>query len=462
MTQACVGRTLLAGVALVTLATIPGGAQATSMADALVQAYNSSPELVAARSNVKVRSERAYQARSFGLPQISGQLSSSVQYFDLDEFFYPQALSLNATVPLYTGGQVENSVDAAETRITAEEARLLATEQSILLNTITAYSNVLRDQTLVDLGINNVSVITEQLRAARERFEVGEVTRTDVAQAEARLASAQSLLVSRRGALQNSREGYKRVVGVYPDELDPPPPIPDLPANFDEALAIAAADEPRLRAARLDRIAASSDVRASIGSLLPQVGLTGRVAYTDTLDRDLVDDRTDATVGVLVNIPIWSGGLNYSRIRERQNLVEARDGDVSTALRNAVQNVGTSWSNLDVAQASIEAAKLEIRAAEIAYRGVQEEAKVGARTTLDVLDAEQELLNARADLVVSRRDEYVSSWNILFSIGKLTVDHLGLDVDKELDVDGYYDTVRDRYFGYDETDETVWSLSYRP
>ncbi|MEM7212106.1 MAG: TolC family outer membrane protein [Pseudomonadota bacterium] len=442
-------------------------AVAETLADAMVMAYRSSPELRSGRANVKVLGEQAVQAKAAGRVQIQGTVNATTQFLNLEQFIFPTTLQLDVTQPLYTGGQVENSTEAAERRITAEEARLRSTEQTILLNTVTAYSDVRRDQTLVSISKSSVRLIREQLSAARERFDVGEVTRTDVAQAEARLAAARSTLAAQEGALRASREAYKRVVGQYPSDLKPPPPLPDLPKTADEAISIATIEDPTLQAARWERQAASSDIRTAIGALLPQVSLVGQAQRTETLraeDARLAQQgaSNNASVGLQITLPFFSGGANYSNIREAQAQAEGRDGDITTALRDAIQRVGVSWSDLEVSRASIRAGQLEVRAAKIAFEGVQEEAKVGARTTLDVLDAEQELLNARGDVVSSRRDEYVAGYNVLFSIGKLTVDHLGLELDDAVTVSGYYDSVKDRNFGYDEDDDTVWTLSYRP
>lgn len=436
-------------------------ASADSLADAMVKALKTSPELDLNRSNLKVLSEQAVQARAQGRTQVQGTVNVTTQFTDLREFRYPTQLQLDVTQPLFTGGQVENSTEAAEIRITAEEARQITTEQTILLNAVTAYSDVRRDLTLVSLGRNNVRVINEQLRAARERFDVGEVTRTDVAQAEARLAAARGLLSAQQGALQNSREAYKRVVGQYPKNLKPLPPLPDLPDDIDQAISISLTDQPAIRAARLEQLAARSDVKTAIGALLPQVAIQGQVRNLDTLGIEN-DSTSDASLGLQITIPFYSGGANYSNVREAQALVESRNADIATALRDTAQQVGVAWSDLKVSRATIRAGKLEVRAAQIAFEGVQEEAKVGARTTLDVLDAEQELLDARGDLVSARRDEYVASYNLLFSIGKLTADHLGLDLGNGTRTESYYAQVKDRNFGYDSTDDTVWTLSYRP
>lgn len=436
-------------------------ALAESMADALVMAVRSSPELALSRANVRTLGERAVQARAGGRIQVQGTANLQTQFLNLDEFRFPTTVQLDVTQPLYTGGQVENATEAAEIRITAEEARQIATEQTILLQATVAFLDVRRDQTLVSLDRNNVRLIREQLRAARERFDVGEVTRTDVAQAEARLAAARSLLAARLGQLQSSKETYKRVMGQYPGDLDPPPPLPDLPENLDQAIDISLREAPTIRSARLEKKAASSDVRTAIGALLPQISLRGQVRNQDTIGVQN-DAFNDATLGLQIVVPFYSGGANYSRVREAQAQVEARASDISTAVRDSIQQVGTAWSDLNVARSTIRAGKLEVRAARIAFEGVQEEAKVGARTTLDVLDAEQELLNARGSLVSSRRDEFVAGYNLLFSVGKMSIAHLGLDLGEEGAPESYYADVRERNFGYDRTDDTVWSLSYRP
>ena len=441
--------------------------RAESLADAMVMAYRNSPELATQRANVKVRGEQAVQAKAGGRLQVSGSIDVSTEFSQLEEFVYPTALSLDVLQPLYTGGQVENATEAAETRITAEEARLISTEQTVLLNTVTAYADVRTGITLVAIAQNSVRLISEQLSAARERFDVGEVTRTDVAQAEARLAGGRSDLAAALGNLDAARESYKRAVGQYPGKLAPPPPLPELPESLDSAIMISTSDDPAIQAARLERQAAGSDVRSAIGSLLPQVSLVGRVGRTDTLRDDRIafsngNAINTALLGLQIRLPFFSGGANYSAIREAQAQVEGRSGDITTALREAVQRVGFAWSDLRVARESIRARQSQVRAATIAFDGVQEEAKVGARTTLDVLDSEQELLDARGSLVIARRDEYVAAYNLLFSIGKLTVDHLGLEVGEVEEVSGYYGDVKNRNFGYDRDDDTVWTLSYRP
>jgi outer membrane protein len=441
-------------------------AMAQSLPDALVTAYLNSPELAAARANIKVFSEQAVQARAGGRLQVEGELSAQAvtqTNSGPGRSFpnYPTSVALNVFQPLYTGGQVENATEAAEARISEQEAILIATEQRILLDAVTAFSDVRLGKELVSIARNNLRVLTEQLRAARERFEVGEVTRTDVEQARARLAAAHSRLAASKGVLANSREAYQRVVGEYPGKLLPPPPIPDLPSDQAEAVAMALRDDPGVIAARLEREAVGSDVRTAIGALLPQVSLQARVSSEEAFSDGLAGAER-ASIGVFVTIPLYTGGFNYSNVREAQAEAEGASADIDSNLRAAARNVGVSWANLDVARASIRAGRLEVSAARLAFEGVQEEAKVGARTTLDVLDAEQEVLEARQRLVLSRRDESVAAYGLLASIGKLTVDHLGLNVELGDGAPSYYEGVRNRNFGYDASDDTVWKLDWRP
>ena len=451
----------LAAAASMTFLATPALAQ--SLPDTMVAAYLNSPELAAARADVKVFGERAVQARAGGRVRIEGQTRLDAETLSNDSHGvrFPAEATLALVQPLYTGGQVENATEAAETRITAQEAALIATEQRLLLDAVTAFVDIRQDEQLVSIARNNVRVLTEQLRAARERFEVGEVTRTDVEQARSRLAAAHSRLAAAKGRLVRSHESYQQVVGEYPGELLPPPPIPDLPNSQDEAVTMALRDDPGVIAARLERGAAGSDVRAAIGALLPQLSLESRLSYVDR-DFDIIPSEKRASVGLVLTIPFYSGGFNYSNVREAQAVAEGASADITTALRAAARNVGFSWANLEVARASIPADRLGVRAAQLAFEGVREEAKVGARTTLDVLDAEQEVLDARASLVVSQRDEYVSAYSLLASIGRLTVGHLGLDTGLAPAGPSYYEGVRHRNFGYDKTDDTVWRVNWRP
>ncbi len=457
--RASIGGLVAAAVAL-WLGAAPARA-AESLADVMVEAYLNSPDLAAQVADIKIASETAVQARAGGRLRVQGQIGLSAEARDGDNAVFPTTMQLLATQPLYTGGQVENQTEAAERRIDREEAVLIATEQSVLLDAVTAFLDVRRDGFLLDVARNNVRVLTEQLRAARERFEVGEVTRTDVEQARAALAAARSRLAGAKGQLEISRENFADVVGRPPAELAPPPPLPDLPDALEAAVQLAVRNEPNLRAARIERDATGFDVKAAIGALLPQLSLQGELSAFDTLVDGLPGQQA-ASIGLNLTIPFYTGGANYSAVRQAQATVEGAEASIATGLREAVRNTGVAWSTLEVARASIQAGRLEVRAAQLAFEGVTEEAKVGARTTLDVLDAEEDVLSARANLITAQRDEYVAAYQLLAAMGLLTVDHLGLDIGAPPDATGYYASVRDRNFGYDPSDDTVWSLSYRP
>ncbi|MEL6476940.1 MAG: TolC family outer membrane protein [Pseudomonadota bacterium] len=436
---------------------------AESLADALVDAYLTSPEIAAQRATIRVAGEAAAQARAGGRVNVTGQVDIELQTnaSSDDAFTIPNSLNLTIVQPLYTGGQVENATTAAERRISGAESDLVDVERDILFNAASAFLDVRRDISLVRVARNNVKVLSNQLDAANERFEVGEVTRTDVEQARARLAAARSTLAANQGALENSRDAFRRAVGRDPGKLAPPPPVPDLPKSEDEAVAIALQNDPTLRAARIEREAAGFDVKAAIGSLLPQVDLRGEVNQSNTVF-DEFDETRNASVGLRVTIPFYSGGANYAAVRQAQAAADNAAADILTQARDVKQAVGLAWANLRVARAQIRAGQLEVKAAQLAFEGVEEEAKVGARTTLDVLDAEQEVLDARAGLITSQRDEYVAAYQLLQAMGLLTVEHLGLDTGNAPTEADYYETVRNRYFGYDQSDDTVWSLDWRP
>ncbi|MEM9783175.1 MAG: TolC family outer membrane protein [Pseudomonadota bacterium] len=453
--------------AALALALPPGFATAQTLADTLVTAYRNSPDISAARSAIRASGEQAAQARAGNRPTITGTAQLNATFDNFNDVTLPSTLSITLTQSLYNGGQVANDTRAEEIETTAAEADLRSVEQDVLLSALTAHADVLRDLAFVELGIKNVSVLSEQLRAARERFEVGEVTRTDVEQARASLAASRSNLAASRGALARSRETYRRVVGVMPGDLARVPPLPEIPATRAEAVAIALTRDPELQAARLDRKAAGFRVRSAIGALLPQIDLQASASRNDSLNNTTltaVQDSETGSIGVTVTLPFYAGGSRYSEVREQQANVESTVAGVTSAERIAIESVGDAYADLEVARASIEAGILEVEAARLAFDGVQEEAKVGARTTLDVLDAEEDVLAAESDLVDNRRDETVAVYSVLASVGLLTVDHLGLSIERANE-DDYYDGedgVRERFFGYDSSEDTVWTSRWRP
>ncbi|MEM6972429.1 MAG: TolC family outer membrane protein [Pseudomonadota bacterium] len=453
--------------ALLAATAVPGLADAQSLADSLVTAYRNSPDIASARATVRAAGEQARQSRANNLPTVTGTASLAAQFDNFNDVTLPSTLTITLNQSLYNGGQVANTTRAEEIEITAEQADLRGTEQDVLLSALTAHADVLRDLAFVQLGISNVNVLSEQLRAARERFEVGEVTRTDVEQARASLAASRSNLAAFRGSLARSREAYRRAVGVMPGDLQSVPPLPEIPPTREEGVAIALTRAPALQSARLEREAAGFRVRSAIGALLPQISLEASASRTDSLNDTTptaVQDSETGTIGVTMTLPFYTGGANHSEVREQQANVESAVAGITAVERSTIETVGTAYADLEVARASIRAGLLEVEAARLAFDGVQEEAKVGARTTLDVLDAEEDVLEAESDLVDNRRDETVAVYTVLAAIGLLTVDHLGLQIERATEADHYdgENGVKNRLFGFDATEDTVWTSRWQP
>lgn len=440
--------------------------RAETLAEAFASAYETNPDLISARAALRARDETVNQARAGYRPTVSAILDYGLSATD-DSLLGndqndPFSAELQASQTLYDGGVTSNSVRGRIADVSAERARLLSLEQQILFAAVTAYLDVRRDQEFVTLAQNNLRVIGEQLRASQDRFEVGEVTRTDVSQAEARLAESQANLSSVIGQLERSKQTYREVIGSEPQSIELPPRPPQVPASLDEALKTALDNHPDVIAARYTEVSASRDVRAAIGGLLPRVALNASVGYNeDGLLSNADRDQTAATVGLRATIPLYQGGAQYSRVRQSQAIASSARADITSVARQIRRQVEGAWTELQVARSNIVAGRQRVQAAQLAFEGVREEAIVGSRTTLDVLDAEQELLNARTSLVSSVRDEYVAAYGLLASIGALTAAQQGLTV-AAYDPDENYELNNDRLFGYPQTDDTAWEEFWRP
>ncbi|MEC9435423.1 MAG: TolC family outer membrane protein [Pseudomonadota bacterium] len=447
----------------------PAGAE--TLADAMAKAYANNPSLAAERAGLRALNEDEVQERAAGRGAASAVATYGYRNTDSGTTFTPRSrndtdpfsLGVSGSLNLYDGGRTVNGTRSAQAAVSSGESSLTSSEQDVLLAAVTAYEDVRRDIALVGVSRSNVRVISEQLRAAQDRFDVGEVTRTDVSQAEARLAAARSTLAAQTGALARSRQAYLAAVGELPEDLSPPPPLPQLPATEAEAIALAEAAHPLLVAARYDVRQAEYEVKRALGGMLPTVDLEGDLAYSD--GAVLIDggttDSNSASIGVRASVPLWSGGRNPSLVREAQARLAQRQALIHAIARQVRQQVSNSWSGLEVSRISITAARQQIRAAQIAFDGVKEEATLGARTTLDVLDADQELQLARADLYRSMRDEYVAGYTLLSSVGSLTVDHLGLDVAR-YDPKAYPAKVETVPNGWFQDESAKWEKGYRP
>ena len=427
-------------------------ARGESLVEALTMAYQSNPTLQAQRARLRATDEGVAEALSGWRPEVevTGSGAKTRQSFNADTSNSnrtPYSSTLNVTQSLYRGGRTVAETSQAESEVEAARARLTSVEQVVLLDAVTAYMNVFRDEAVLELNIKNEQVLARQLEATRDRFTVGEVTRTDVAQAESRLAGALADRRQAEGDLEVSRATYRQIVGAMPGTLT----RPDLPrppaADSEEAAGLANAQNPDVLAAIHDAAAAQINVRAVTGELLPSVDLTANASRS----RDqVIEDRTTNTLSVTaaLTIPLYQTGSVSARVREAKQLAERARRLIDEARRAAVQDAASAWETLVVAQARIEALDSQVRAAVIALDGVTQEATVGSRTVLDVLDAEQELLNAQVGLVGARRDEIVAHFDLLAAVGGLTARGLSLPVDP-YDEKGYYSTIRNRWWGLD-------------
>jgi outer membrane protein len=433
---------------------VANGASAESLEEALIKAYQSNPTLESGRASLRATDEQVSQALSNWRPNVS--LSGEAGFRDLDtdqngtetdNSLTPYTVGAEVVQPLYRGGRTVAETDRAEARIRAARAALRSSEQDVLLQVATAYFNVLRDTAVVELNQNNVRVLERQLEATRDRFSVGEVTRTDVSQAEARLAGSKADLISAQGNLANTRAQYERLVGNKPDNLEIPNPLSGLPTSVTDVLAIAQEQHPDVVQAQYTEDAAKSDIRLSEGSLYPEVNLSAGVqrAY-EASQEDLTSDS--AEILAQVTVPLYQKGAVYSSVRAAKQTAGQARVQVDEARRAVIENATSSWETLVTARASIESQQAQVSSAEVALDGVQREASVGSRTVLDVLDQEQELLQARVNLVGSRRDAAVAEFQVKAAMGALNAQVLGLPVEI-YDTESNYNKVKDQWWGTD-------------
>jgi len=447
-------RFLLTCSILATGGIVASGASAESLEDALIKAYQSNPTLEAGRASLRSTDEEISSALSNWRPSVSLSGSAGVRDTETetngtktDNSLTPYTVGLNVTQPLYRGGRTTAETERAEARIKAARASLRSTEQDVMLQVATAYFNVLRDTAVVELNQNNVRVLERQLEATRDRFDVGEVTRTDVSQAEARLAGAKANLISAQGALANTRAQYERLVGNPPSDLEIPNALSGLPTSISDVLTIAQGQHPDVLQAIYSEEAAQSDIRLSEGSLYPEVSLAAGVERQHEASND---DFTSDTADIIasVSIPLYQQGAVFSNVRSAKQTAGQARIQIDEARRSVIENATSAWETLVTARASIESQQAQVSSAEVALDGVQREASVGSRTVLDVLDQEQELLQARVDLVGSRRDAAVAEFQVKAAMGALNAQVLGLPVEI-YDTESNYNKVKDQWWGTD-------------
>ncbi|MEA2977780.1 MAG: outer membrane protein [Alphaproteobacteria bacterium] len=436
-------------------------AAVNTLEGALVQAYQGNPQLNAQRSSLRTTDENVPQALSGYRPRVSATIQVAEQYTDVTTRAFvnnrpsytqqsgtmtPQTYSLNTSYTAFNGFQTGNRTRQAESQVFAARETLRVTVQTVLLDAVTAYMNLLRDSAILDLQRRNVEVLQEQLRQTRDRFNVGEVTRTDVAQSESRLAAGRSSMLTAESNYTTSRAIYRRVIGVDAGRLSPGTPVDRFsPRILGEAVALGEQENPSVRATMYGVDVATLQVKIAEGVLYPVVTLNANV--TESRETSLNTLRTfQATAQTQVTIPIYQGGSEYSQIRQSKETVGQRRLELAGTRDQARSNVVQAWGQLEAAKAQIQATQAQVAAAEIALNGVREEARVGQRTTLDVLNAQQELVNARVSLVTAQRDRVVASYALLSAVGRLSPTTLGLPV-PIYDPMIHYQQVRDAWAG---------------
>jgi TolC family type I secretion outer membrane protein len=427
--------------------------RAQTLEEALVAAYLTNPRLEGQRASTRATDELVPQALAGYRPRLTANSSylftfsrsTSQAGGSDDDSLTPFVNSLSIDQPLYQGGETAASIRRAEALVRADRATLEAAEQDVLADAATAYTNVLAAQAVLNFAESNVERLQRQLEAARDRFEVGEVTRTDVAQAEAARAGAVADRVQAAGSLLAAKAVFRQVIGLEPSALERPVPLGELPPTEEEARELALQTNPSIIAARYNAAAARADVDIAAAALRPRLSLNGELAYAQE-PSSLLEDQTSASIGASLSVPLYQGGSEYARVRQTKQVLRQRLDELDETQRAVLAEVTDAAQLLEAATAAIESFQEQVRAAEIAVEGGRQEALVGARTTLDVLDLEQALFEAQVSLVEAARDEVVASYRLKSAIGRLNVVELDLPVEP-YQPEAYYRDVRNQWFG---------------
>ena len=412
---------------------LTGTVDPETLKEALLRAYETNPTLAAARAQQRATDETVTIQRAQGLPSagISGRYSELIQQSS-PAIVSPERIfngNLNASVPIYNGGAVRNGVLAAENRVEAGRADLRGTESAIFSAVVAAYMDVILNEALVDLSLNNVAVLEVNLEATRDRFEIGDLTRTDIAQSESRLALARGSLESAEAGLIQARENYIALTGAAPVDLQAPPPLPGLPATADDAVDVALVHNPDLIAARERAEASGFDIAVAGSGRLPSVSAFSQVDYTNFLGTLGAGGNSgaDVTAGVSVSFPLFQGGQVAARQRQATAQAQAALESVYAVERGVIAQVRAAFSSWRASLRIIESSEIAVDAAELSLEGVRAENSVGNRTVLDILDAQQELLRAQVQLVTARRNAYVAGFTLLAAMGRAEARDLGLE-----------------------------------
>ena len=458
------GVKLFTGAAVSVLLTAlagPAPALADTIEAALVRAYQNNPQLNAQRAQVRSTDENVPQALSGYRPKVALTGSVGVQYTDTQinsqaqngvlrtithGIDAPRSVGVTATQNLYNGNQTANRTRAAESQVSGAREALRVLEQTVLLQAATVYMDYLRDAATLEVQRSNVRVLEQTLKQTRDRFNVGEVTRTDVAQSEAQLAAGNTQALTAESNLTTTRSNFRRIIGNEPSNLAPGSPVDRyLPGSLASAVSLSLIENPNVTAGMYGIDVNYLQVKINEGALLPTINF--QVAATQSYEQTMSIFRSfGASAVASINAPIYQGGAEYSLIRQsKENLAQQRL-NLETTRDQTRANVVTAWGQLQAGKAQVQSAQAQVTASEIALNGVREEAKAGQRTTLDVLNAQQALVNARVALVTAQHDRVVASYSVLSAVGRLAPQVLGLNT-TVYDPSVHYQQVRDSWAG---------------
>jgi TolC family type I secretion outer membrane protein len=448
---------MLAAVSLCALIAAGAEAAADDLNTALGQTYLANPTLDSARAQLRSTDEGVPQALSGWRPTATAQASAGAAWThngtkalpgqtitDRNQQFYPRTYSLTVTQPVFNGFGTVSGTEAAENRVRSGRAQLLDAEQQVLFQAVQAYMSVVTNASILELNRNNVKVLEAQLQATEDRFEAGEVTKTDVAQAQSSLQGAIASQTAAEGDLTASKAVYRQVVGQEPVELVVPGVPPNLPLAEAEVVALSQ-QQPLVVAAKFIVDATKDDIDTQFSELLPSVSLQGTLSHTDEQQSDR-DHANDGTILGVVTVPLYQAGAPDSRVRQAKQLYQQSMRQLDETRRSAVQQAVSAGQALETAQAQITSFEEQVRANSIALEGVRQEQTVGARTVLDVLDAEQALLNSKVNLVTAQTNLVIARYQVLQAAGRLNVKDLALNVPL-YDPTQHYNEVRNKWWG---------------
>lgn len=452
---------LLAGFAAGTLMLV-GAAKAETLQGALSKAYENNPTLTAARAGQRANDENVPIQQASGLPNLGATGAYQENLVIPGNSFSSPGRVANVvgqfSVPIYQGGAVRNAVKAAKIRVEAGQADLRATEASIFAQVVGAYMDVIRDQAIVQLNRKNVAVLNTNLQASSDRFEIGDLTRTDVAQSQARLALAEGQLRGAEANLIASRESYIRLVGDAPVDLQAPPPLPNLPATAEDAVAIALNNNPDIEAASLAIDASRSDISVARAARLPKLSGTVGGGYNNFLGSlggnvpgvSFSQSTTSAQAGLSLTLPIFQGGRPAAQVRQAQSRSSQAIENYVATERNVIAQTRGAYAAWQANERVIGATEQAVSANALSLEGVRAENSVGTRSILDILNAEQEYLNTQVQLVSARRNSYVAAFSVLAAMGKAEARDLGIEGGALYDPAANYERVRGKIFDWDD------------